>query len=116
MLDCSIDWVNAEMQSSSEEINIKKRKYSDYRWTSDITNLVELAYALLEVGSVNNGEIEISSFVRFLGETFNIQINRCSDFYYKMRTRSGSRTIFLDKLKKLLEARMDRDDEKNYRK
>lgn len=33
----------------------------------------------------------------------------------KMRIRSGSRTLYLDKLKKLLEDRMDRDDEINDR-
>lgn len=118
MLDSAIDWLKADVKSSSssEGTNIKKRKCSDYRWTGDITNLVELAYALMETDSINNGEIEIIAFVHFLGDTFNIQIDRCSDSYYKMRARSGTRTSFLDRMKKMLEIKMDRDDEKNHKK
>lgn len=114
MLNCAIDWVKAENVSNPDKT--KKGKHSKYQWTADISNLVEIAYAMLEAGCVNNGEAGITAFVQFLAETFNIKINRCSDLYYKMRIRSGSRTVFLDKLKKLLETRMDRDDERNYRK
>ncbi|MDR3046249.1 MAG: RteC domain-containing protein [Bacteroidales bacterium] len=113
MLDCAIKLIKLENISSSPS---QKRKMSKkYLWTADISNLVELAYAILEAGCVNNGDAEVMAFVEFLGETFNIKIERCSDFYYKMRTKSGSRTAFLHKLIKKLEARMDRDDEKSYR-
>lgn len=114
MIDCAINFVKAENESNSHYK--KNKKYSKYQWTADISNLVELAYALLEAECVNNGDAEIMAFVEFLGEMFNIKIGRCSDFYYKMRTKSGSRTAFLQKLTKVLEARMDRDDEKNNRK
>lgn len=114
MLDGAIHFVKIENESGSPP---KKRgRNSKYEWTADISNLVELAYAILEAGCVNNGDAETIAFVEFLGETFNIKIERCSDFYYKMRTKSGSRTAFLYKLIKVLEARMDRDDEKNTRK
>ncbi|WP_416822473.1 RteC domain-containing protein [Dysgonomonas sp.] len=114
MIDCTIDFV----KSQKGLLSLKKinKKYSKYQWTADISNLVELAYAILEAECVNNGDAEIMAFVEFLGEMFNIKIGRCSDFYYKMRTKSGSRTAFLQKLIKVLEARMDRDDEKNNRK
>ncbi|GAB6124254.1 hypothetical protein JCM30204_54040 [Dysgonomonas termitidis] len=111
MLDCVINWARTENGSIPQKKNSKK--HSKYRWTADISNLVELAYAILEAECVNNGDAEVIAFVEFLGETFNIKIERCSDFYYKMRTKSGSRTAFLQKLIKALEARMDRDDEKN---
>ncbi len=114
MLDCAIKLIRSENISSPSFI--KNKKYSKYQWTADISNLVELAYAILEAECVNNGDAEIMAFVEFLGEMFNIKIGRCSDFYYKMRTKSGSRTAFLQKLIKALEARMDRDDEKNNRK
>ncbi len=114
MLDCAIDWVKMENVSNPDKP--KTGKHSKYKWTADISSLTELAYAILEAGCVNNGEAGVTAFVQFLAETFNIKINRCSDLYYKMRTRSGNRTVFLNKLKKVLEARMDRDDEKNYRK
>ena len=115
MLDSAVDWLKIDVRSLSESEKIPKRKSSHYQWTADISNLVELAYAILEAGCVNDGDAEVMAFVEFLGETFNIKIERCSDFYYKMRTKSGRRTAFLHKLIKALEARMDRDDEKNYR-
>lgn len=110
MIDCAINFV--KMEDNFSLLNKKSKKYSKYKWTADISNLVELAYAILEAECVNNGDAEIMAFVEFLGEMFNIKIGRCSDFYYKMRTKSGSRTAFLQKLTKALEARMDRDDEK----
>lgn len=114
MLDCAIKLIKLENISSPS--SQKSKMHKKYQWTADISNLVELAYAILEAGCVDNGDVEIMAFVEFLGETFNIKIDRCSDFYYKMRTKSGSRTAFLHKLIKGLEARMDRDDEKIYRK
>lgn len=112
-----IEWIKAGNQFLPEEDGLKRKiRKTKYQWTADISNLVELAYAILEAECVNNGNAEIMAFVDFLGDTFNIQINRCPDFYYKIRTKSGSRTAFLHKLIKVLEARMDRDDEKNYRK
>jgi hypothetical protein len=112
-----IEWIKTGNQSLPEEdVQKKNIKKTAYQWTADISNLVEIAYAILEAECINNGDAEIMAFVDFLGDTFNIQINRCSDFYYKMRTKSGSRTAFLHKLIKVLEARMDRDDEKNFRK
>ncbi|MBF0647216.1 RteC domain-containing protein [Dysgonomonas sp. GY75] len=114
MLDCAIELIKSEDVSSNPRIQ-KKNKRFKYQWTADISNLVELAYAILEAGCVDNGDVEIMAFVEFLGETFNIKVERCSDFYYKMRTKSGNRTAFIDKLKKKLELKMDRDDEKNCR-
>lgn len=114
MLNCAIDLIKDRNGVNSQKTNNKK--YSKYQWTADISNLVELAYAILEAECVNYGDAEIMAFVEFLGEMFNIKIGRCSDFYYKMRTKSGNRTAFLQKLIKALEARMDRDDEKNNRK
>lgn len=114
MLDSAIEWLKSEIKSPHE--HIKKKKRGEYQWSGDIINLVELAYALIEASSIDDGEVEVKSFVDYLAGIFNLSIGSCYDFYYKMRTRSGSRTIFLDKLKKQLEARMDRDDDKNYRK
>jgi hypothetical protein len=114
MLDCVINWVQVGSRPDPHKKNPGRQ--SKYHWTADISNLVELAYAILEAGCINNGNAEIMAFVEFLGETFDIKIDRCSDFYYKMRTKSGSRTAFLHKLIKVLEARMDRDEEKNYKK
>lgn len=116
MVEAAIGWIKTETKPDGQTNMVKKKaKRTDYRWTGDITELVEAGYAFAEAGSVNNGEVEITDFICSLGDTFNIKIERCSDFYYKMRTRSGSRTAFLDKLKKRLEARMDRDDERRYR-
>ncbi len=103
--------------SFSPEKHVKKRQSkSSFRWTGDTISLIELAYALLETGNINKGEVVIKDFMEFLSKCFNIEIKRPADFYYKMRSRSGSRTVFIDKMKKLLELRMDRNDERGHTK
>jgi hypothetical protein len=117
MIDSVIDWLklddNSIIQTSKKESNTKNKKYL---WTGDIIDFVEIIYALVETGVINNGEVEIKAVIEYLGSIFGISVNRCYDFYYKMRTRSGSRTAFLDKIKRLLEAKMDKDEEKNDKK
>lgn len=117
MINSVIDWLkldeNSLIQIKTKKCNAKNKKYL---WTGDIIDFVEIIYALIEAGVINNGEVEVKAAIEYLGSIFGISVNRCYDFYYKMRTRSGSRTAFLEKIKKLLEMKMDKDEEKNDRK
>ncbi len=114
MLDSSIEWLTLGFAFSSDISKDKSHSQKSFHWTGDIIHLIELGYAVIESGCVNHGEVEIKAFMKFLSECFHIEIKRPSDFYYKMRSRIGSRTVFLDKMKKLLELRMDKSDERNY--
>lgn len=81
-------------------------------WTGKKAELVELIYAWEKAHSFNNGKVNIKSLTEYIEDVFNIDLG---DFYHtflEMRDRKGSRTIFLDKLIKLLNDRMDEADNK----
>lgn len=81
-------------------------------WTGKKAELVELIYAWEKANSFNHGNVNIKSLTEYIEEVFNIDLG---DFYHtflEMRDRKGSRTIFLDKLIKLLNDRMDEADNK----
>lgn len=64
---------------------------------------------------VDDGEIAMNELTGFFGESFGIHLDARSlyDAYTDIKRRKGeSRTYFLDKLRKRLNLRMQRDDEK----
>jgi hypothetical protein len=79
-------------------------------WTGKKAEMIELIYALVAAESFNNGNVSIKELVKYIENVFNIDFG---DFYHvftEMRERADSRTIFLDKLIKLLNKRMDEAD------
>lgn len=82
-------------------------------WTGKIVELVELAYALDTRKCVDNGTIQIEELAEYLGRIFGIDIKHCFNTYIDIKKRKNdSRTYFLDELSRLLNERMNRDDEK----
>lgn len=81
-------------------------------WTNKKAELVEQIYAWERAGCFNYGNVNIKSIAEYIEDVFNIDLG---DFYHtflEMRDRKGSRTIFLDKLIKFLNDRMDEADKK----
>ncbi|WP_313608309.1 RteC domain-containing protein, partial [Dysgonomonas sp.] len=81
-------------------------------WTAKKAELVEQIYAWDSAGCFNNGNTNIKELAEYIETVFNINLG---DFYHtflEIRERKGSRTLFLDKLIKLLEERMDGLDNK----
>lgn len=81
-------------------------------WTAKKAELVEQIYAWDSAGCFNNGNTNIKELAEYIETVFNINMG---DFYHtflEIRERKGSRTLFLDKLMKLLEERMDGLDNK----
>lgn len=86
---------------------------SEYKWTSTISNFVELSYGLIEDKSINHGNIQIEKFVQELGKFFGLEIKNSSRIFTNIKQRkSRSRTTFLDTLSETLNRRMIEDDEK----
>jgi RteC protein. len=82
-------------------------------WTGKKSELIELIYAWIEANSFNNGKISIKEIVDYIEKMFNINLGDYYHVFLDMRGRKGSsRTIFLDKLIKLLNDRMDNADKK----
>jgi RteC protein. len=81
-------------------------------WTGKKAELVEQIYAWIEANSFNNGNVNIKELVNYIESVFNINLG---DFYHaflEIRERKDSRTLYLDKLIKRLNERMDNMDRK----
>ena len=79
-------------------------------WTGKKAELVEQIYAWVEANSFNNGNVNIKDMVNYVERVFNIDLGDFYHIFLEMRERKGSRTIFLDKLIKLLNQRMGNAD------
>lgn len=76
-------------------------------WISKKVNFVEHIYIWDNAGCFNNGNRNIKDFAKYIETVFNINLG---DFYYtflEIEDRKGSRTLFIDKLIKLLEEKLD---------
>lgn len=86
-----------------------------FRWTGSLVELVEIIYALDEIGCINDGQNDIKDLAAFFGAQFGLEIKvrNCYDAYLDMKRRKNeSRTYFLDKLRERLNLRMQHDDDK----
>lgn len=88
---------------------------SPFRWTGSLVELIEVIYALDEMGCINDGQNDIKELTAFFGSQLGLEIkdSHCYNAYTDMKRRkSESRTYFLDKMRERLNLRMQRDDAK----
>ncbi|TWI18798.1 RteC domain-containing protein [Sphingobacterium siyangense] len=81
----------------------------DISWTNSQNALIELIYALYASASVSHGNIGIRQLALIFQVLFRTPLNDIHHAFHRMKTRSGSRTAFLDQLKTALEEYMDKD-------
>jgi RteC protein. len=93
---------NADIRTFSPKVKMT--------WTGKKSELVEQIYAWVEANSFNNGNVNVKEMVNYIETVFNIDLGDFYHIFLEMRERKGSRTIFLDKLIKLLNQRMDSAD------
>lgn len=79
-------------------------------WTASKTDLVELLYGIFYTSALNNGTLNLKQIATFLETTFDISIGDFYRTYLQMRIRKN-RTAFLNRMKKVLEEKMDELDE-----
>lgn len=88
---------------------------SPFRWTGSLVELIEVIYALDEMGCINDGQNDIKELTAFFGSQLGLEIkdSHCYNAYTDMKRRkSESRTYFLDKMRERLNLWMQRDDAK----
>lgn len=73
--------------------------------------MIELIYALHVNEAILNGNISIRKIASTVQSVFNIELGDIHHAFHRMKMRAGSRTAYLDQLKKSLEEHMDRDFE-----
>lgn len=91
----------------------EKAIHPAFRWTANAVDLVEVIYALDEMGCINNGEAPIGELASFFYSLFGIEAKECYRYYTDIKHRKNeSRTYFIDKMQARLNRRMQLDDEK----
>lgn len=84
-------------------------------WTGNNIELVEFVYGLVEMKSIDYGDLSIQELIRCISGFFQVEIKDCYGAYVDMKRRkNNSRTYYLDKMRERLNLRMERDDEQEY--
>ena len=92
-----------------DAIKQKPESSKDIFWTESKNALVELTYALYASTSISHGKISVRKISLMFQILFGITLGDLHHAFHRMKTRSGSRTAFLDQLKTSLEEYMDKD-------
>ncbi len=126
-LEVEIDIVNKKIATNPQlydridnEIFEDRKLYiqSNYNWTSNPIDLVEVVESLLQLGCINNGDVIKNDFYEFVGHIFNVNLTRHSGKMYKICNRPDSANIpnkrihFLPKMLAALSERIADLDEK----
>lgn len=94
---------------SPDVILQKPESSKDIFWTDSKNAIIELIYALYASGVISHGKIGIRKISLMFQILFRIPLGDLHHAFNRMKTRSGSRTSFLDQLKFSLEEYMDKD-------
>ena len=81
----------------------------DVFWTDSKNALIELVYALYASGAISHGKIGIRKISLMFQILFRVPLGDLHHAFHRMKTRTGSRTAFLDHLKLSLEEYMDKE-------
>lgn len=81
----------------------------DVFWTDSKNALIELVYALYASGAISHGKIGIRKISLIFQILFRVPLEDLHQAFHRIKTRTGSRTAFLDQLKSSLDEYMDKD-------
>jgi len=87
----------------------KPESTKDVFWTESKNALIELIYALYASVPISHGKIGIRKISLMFQILFRIPLGDLHHAFHRMKTRSGSKTAFLDQLKQSLEEYMDKN-------
>ncbi|MGV0847954.1 RteC domain-containing protein [Empedobacter falsenii] len=96
-------------EDSENGVLKSENSQKDLSWTDSKNALIELIYALYASGAISHGKIGIRKLSLVFQILFKIPMGDVHHSFHRMKSRSGSRTIFLDYLKLSLEEYMDRE-------
>lgn len=94
---------------NSNSILQNPESVKDIFWTDSKNALIELIYALYVSGAISHGKIGIRKISLAFHILFRTPLGDIHHAFHRMKERTGSRTVFLDKLKVALEEYMDKD-------
>jgi len=85
---------------------------SKEKWTDTKAALVELIYGIHSTLSINSGKIDIKLLASMFSKLFNIDLSDIYHVFLEIRSRKGDRTVYLNRVIKALNKRMEEADSK----
>ncbi|WP_454045390.1 RteC domain-containing protein [Chryseobacterium sp. Marseille-Q8038] len=92
------------------DVLLQNADAKDIFWTQTKNALIELIYALHAADALSHGKLGIRKISMVFQILFRISLTDIHNSFHRMKTRAGSRTLFLDQLKYSLEEYMDKED------
>ena len=94
----------------STEGNYNFQQVSQFTWTANKIDLVELIYALYFSKAVNNGSITIKELGNLIGQLFNVEISKdVYRYYIEIQQRKIEQTKFISHLQSVLQQQIDQN-------
>jgi len=94
----------------STEGNYNFQQVSQFTWTANKIDLVELIYALYFSKAVNNGNITIKELGNLIGQLFNVEISKdVYRYYIEIQQRKIEQTKFIGHLQSVLQQQIDQN-------
>jgi len=117
-VEAAIEWV---MKQKRETPQLGNEESTDkipppIVWTGKVIHLMEFIYGSDTLKNFNDGKVTIKEVSAYFGKMLGIEIKDPSGCYVSMRERAQeSRTTYIDSMRDALLERMEKDDEKLYR-
>ncbi len=113
-------WIAYKRLENELKIQISENKIgtsTSYKptiiWTLSKRTLIELIYALKEIGAFNNGKTDLSIIQEYFEKIFGISLGNISRSFQEILYRKKGQTLFLDQLKECLVKRIGEIEEAN---
>lgn len=103
-----LDFLNMETNNSNQNY-LKHKHLKDITWTASNTDLAEVVLALIALGSINNGNVDMSKMIEACKHIFKIDLGNIYNIFAQIKNRKKDYTKFLDKLKFALLKKIEED-------
>jgi copper chaperone CopZ len=109
------DLLRVYLKTELKELNGIKKIESDSNskdamvWTDSKVSLVELVYAIHEVGSINKGSCDIKTLTSLFEQIFQVDLGDCYHTYLEIKMRNNP-TKYLDSLKSALIKKIEQEN------
>ena len=107
-LNCKLSKLKHQLENNDFSLGLQSKE----KWTDKKVALVELIYAIHSEESVSNGKIELKTLTTLFERIFNIDLSDLYHIFLEIRSRKMERTLYLNRLIKALNKRMDEADGK----
>ncbi len=98
------------MEANGINVNeLKLEALKDITWTASNTDLVEVLFSFIALGTINNGNVDMPKMIEACKFIFNIDLGNIYNIFAQIKNRKKDTTKFLDKLKFALSKKIEEE-------